>query len=84
MHLQASLESVLKFTHSADPFFLVDLRALRESGSSEVHRWCPGLGSAGAIFLAIYLGLRVTLLIGGMLYLCAIAVIALTRGNRVN
>jgi hypothetical protein len=37
------------------------------------------LGSAGAIFLAIYLGLRITLLIGGTLYLCALMVIALTR-----
>ena len=32
------------------------------------------LGSAGAIFLAIYLGLRNTLLIGGALYLVALAV----------
>ena len=32
------------------------------------------LGSAGAIFLAIYLGLRVTLLIGGAMYLGALAV----------
>ncbi|HLJ50516.1 MAG TPA: hypothetical protein VKU01_31100 [Bryobacteraceae bacterium] len=32
------------------------------------------LGSAGAIFLAIYLGLRVTLLIGGALYLGAMLV----------
>jgi hypothetical protein len=32
------------------------------------------LGSAGAIFLAIYLGLRVTLLIGGTMYLGALAV----------
>src|SRR5262249_49673421 len=29
------------------------------------------LGSSGAIFLAIYLGLQMTLLIGGALYLCA-------------
>jgi hypothetical protein len=29
------------------------------------------LGSAAAIFFAIYLGLRTTLLIGGLLYLCA-------------
>ena len=39
------------------------------------------LGSAAAIFLAVYLGLRITLLIGGALYLCAIGVIALTRAN---
>ncbi|HXP88337.1 MAG TPA: hypothetical protein VN841_26655 [Bryobacteraceae bacterium] len=38
------------------------------------------LGSSGAIFLAIYLGLRMTLLIGGALYLCALLVIAATRG----
>jgi hypothetical protein len=37
------------------------------------------LGSAGAIFFAIYLGLRATLLIGGALYLCALAVILATR-----
>ncbi len=30
------------------------------------------LGSAGAIFLAIYLGLQTTLMIGGALYLCAL------------
>ena len=41
------------------------------------------LGSSGAIFLAIYLGLRATLLIGGALYLCALAVILATRGHRV-
>jgi hypothetical protein len=32
------------------------------------------MGSAGAIFLAIYLGLRLTLLIGGAMYLGALAV----------
>lgn len=37
------------------------------------------LGSAGAIVLAIYLGLRATLLIGGALYLVAMAVVAATR-----
>ena len=31
------------------------------------------LGSAGAIFLAIFFGLRNTLLIGGLMYLCALA-----------
>jgi hypothetical protein len=36
------------------------------------------LGSAGAIFLAIYLGLRATLLIGGALYLCALFIILAT------
>ena len=42
------------------------------------------LGSAGAIFLAIYLGLRATLLIGGALYLCALVVLkaaSLGRGK---
>jgi hypothetical protein len=37
------------------------------------------LGSAAAIFLAIYLGLRVTLLIGGSMYLGALAVMWLAR-----
>jgi hypothetical protein len=37
------------------------------------------LGSAGALMLAIYLGLRATMLIGAALYLCALIVIALTR-----
>jgi hypothetical protein len=32
--------------------------------------------------LAIYLGLRMTLLIGGALYLCAMAVILATRTTR--
>jgi predicted membrane-bound spermidine synthase len=33
------------------------------------------LGSAGAIFCAIFLGLRVTLLVGGLMYLGALAVV---------
>ncbi|MEO8126453.1 MAG: hypothetical protein ABJF23_21555 [Bryobacteraceae bacterium] len=37
------------------------------------------LGSASAIFLAIYLGLRETLLIGGCMYLLALSVIRFTR-----
>ncbi|MGA3188271.1 MAG: hypothetical protein ABSF22_14290 [Bryobacteraceae bacterium] len=37
------------------------------------------LGSAGAIFLAIYIGLRATLLVGGALYLCALLVILATK-----
>jgi hypothetical protein len=40
------------------------------------------LGSAGAIFLAIYIGLRATLLVGGALYLCAFVVILATRITR--
>jgi hypothetical protein len=40
------------------------------------------LGSAGAIFLAIYIGLRATLLVGGALYLGALLVILVTRTNR--
>jgi hypothetical protein len=39
------------------------------------------LGSAGAIFLAIYLGLRATLLIGGALYVGALIVILATEGG---
>ncbi len=35
------------------------------------------LGSAGAIFLAIFLGLRSTLLIGGLMYLCALGALKL-------
>jgi hypothetical protein len=37
------------------------------------------LGSASAIFLAIYIGLRATLLVGAALYLCALLVIMATR-----
>lgn len=37
------------------------------------------LGSAGAVFLAIYFGLRATLLVGAMLYVAALVVIAATR-----
>ncbi len=37
------------------------------------------LGSAAAVVLAIYLGLRATLLAGALLYLCALGVIALTK-----
>ncbi len=41
------------------------------------------LGSAAAIFLAIYLGLRATLLVGGALYVCALLVILATRRTAV-
>ena len=45
------------------------------------------LGSASAIFLAIYIGLRATLLVGAGLYLCALLVILATPrigvGHRV-
>jgi hypothetical protein len=37
------------------------------------------LGSASAIFLAIYIGLRGTLLVGAILYLLAVIVIRLTH-----
>jgi len=37
------------------------------------------LGSASAIFLAIYIGLRSTLLVGAALYVCALLVILATR-----
>ncbi len=42
------------------------------------------LGSAGAIFLAIYIGLRATLLVGGALYLCALVVILVTTSDTQN
>jgi hypothetical protein len=41
------------------------------------------LGSAGAIFLAIYLGLRNTMIVGAGLYLLALAIIAATRKDRL-
>ncbi len=41
------------------------------------------LGSASAIFLAIYIGLRSTLLVGAALYLCALLVILATRTGQV-
>jgi hypothetical protein len=40
------------------------------------------LGSAAAIFLAIYLGLRLTLLVGGCLYVLALLVLSLSRWGR--
>jgi hypothetical protein len=40
------------------------------------------LGSAGAILLAIYIGLRMTLLVGGALYLCALLIVWLHSGPR--
>jgi len=40
------------------------------------------LGSGGAIFLAIYLGLRETLLVGGLLYLGALIVVKTTQRIR--
>jgi hypothetical protein len=39
------------------------------------------LGSASAIFLALYWGLRMTLLSGGALYLCALAVLLASRAR---
>ena len=41
------------------------------------------LGSASAIFLAIYIGLRSTLLVGAALYVCALLVILVTRTGQV-
>jgi hypothetical protein len=38
------------------------------------------MGSAGAIFLAIYIGLRSTLLVGGAMYLFALLAIRVSRG----
>lgn len=40
------------------------------------------MGSAAAIFLSIYLGLRFTLLAGGALYLAALVTVRLTRSRR--
>jgi len=40
------------------------------------------LGSATAIFLAIYLGLRETLQVGGLLYILAVASVNLSRGRQ--
>ena len=40
------------------------------------------LGSAGSIFLAIYFGLRETLLFGGLLYLGALLVVRMTSAVR--
>jgi hypothetical protein len=37
------------------------------------------LGSATAIFLAIYIGLRATVLVGAGLYLCALLVVWMQR-----
>jgi hypothetical protein len=39
------------------------------------------LGSVGALVCAVYLGLMQTLLVGGALYLCALAVFALSVGS---
>ncbi len=64
------------------------LRRLEEWHSPSV-RWAWSLnaaasvlGSGGAIILAIYMGLRATLLFGGALYLAALLVILLTRKDR--
>jgi len=42
------------------------------------------LGSASAIFLSIYIGLRSTLLVGAALYVCALLVILATRDAHSN
>jgi hypothetical protein len=64
------------------------LRRLEERHPASV-RWAWSLnaaasvlGSGGAIILAIYTGLRATLLFGGALYLCALFVIMATRVQR--
>ena len=61
-----------------------------ESRYPQAVRWAWALnaassvmGSAGAIFLAIYLGLRTTLLIGGSLYLVALVVAAIEARRAV-
>ncbi len=65
------------------------LRRLEQRHAPSV-RWAWSLnaaasvmGSAGAIVLAIYLGLRATLLIGGALYLIALGVVYLTRTHKM-
>ena len=65
------------------------LRRLEERHSPSV-RWAWSLnaaasvlGSGGAIVLAIYTGLRATLLFGGALYLAALLVILATRVQRI-
>ena len=40
------------------------------------------LGSAGAIFLAIYIGLRFTVVVGGLCYLGALLIVTLTGSRR--
>jgi hypothetical protein len=64
--------------------FPTGLRRLEEMHKPSV-RWAWSLnaaasvlGSVAAIVLAIYFGLRETLLIGGAMYLCAMATLALT------
>ncbi len=59
-----------------------------EGKHPEAVRWAWALnaaasvmGSAGAIFLAIYIGLRTTLLVGGALYLCALVASRLDQKN---
>jgi spermidine synthase len=68
--------------------FPTGLRRLEERHSPSV-RWAWSLnaaasvlGSGGAIVLAIYTGLRATLLFGGALYLCALLVIVATGARR--
>jgi hypothetical protein len=68
--------------------FPTGLRRLEERHSPSV-RWAWSLnaaasvlGSGGAIMLAIYTGLRATLLFGGALYLCALLVILATGARR--
>lgn len=63
--------------------FPTGLRRLEKEFPSSV-RWAWALnaaasvlGSAAAICLAIYLGLRATVLTGAVLYLCALAVVLL-------
>jgi hypothetical protein len=64
--------------------FPTGLRRLEEMHKPSV-RWAWSLnaaasvlGSVAAIVLAIYLGLRETLLIGGAMYLCALAALQLS------
>ncbi|HEY3839951.1 MAG TPA: hypothetical protein VGL72_25445, partial [Bryobacteraceae bacterium] len=69
--------------------FPTGLARLEERNSSAV-RWAWSLnaassvlGSVGAVVCAIYLGLMQTLLVGGVLYLGALAVLSMDRGRTV-
>lgn len=67
------------------------------SGLARLERWHPQsvrwawslnaaasvMGSAGAIFLALYIGLRATLMTGGLLYLAALAVLIVAQQRRI-
>lgn len=70
--------------------FPTGLRRLEELHHPSV-RWAWSLnaaasvlGSASAIFLAVYIGLRATMLVGGLLYAAALVVVAVTLTARTS